>query len=52
MKKTKFKHAANSIDETDYLLSSPANATNLVESIAQLKAKAAKASGSEVQGIN
>ena len=31
------------MDETDYLLSSPANAAHLMESIAQLKAGKAKA---------
>ena len=31
------------MDETDYLLSSPANAAQLVESIAQLKAGEVKA---------
>ena len=38
MKKSKAKNAANSIDETNYLLSSPANAAHLMQSIAQLKA--------------
>jgi hypothetical protein len=43
MKKSKIKNAANSIDETEYLLSSPANAAHLMESIEQLKAGEAKA---------
>ena len=43
MKKSKTKNAANSIDETDYLLSNPANTAHLMESIAQLKAGKAKA---------
>ena len=38
MKKYNAKNGSNSIDETDYLLSSPANAAHLMESIAQLKA--------------
>jgi hypothetical protein len=38
MKKSKTKNAAKSIAETDYLLSSPANAAHLIESIAQFKA--------------
>jgi hypothetical protein len=43
MKKSKIKNAANSIDETDYLLSNPTNAAHLMESIEQLKAGEAKA---------
>jgi hypothetical protein len=43
MKKAIIKNAANSMDETEYLLSSPANAAHLMESIAQLKAGEAKA---------
>ena len=42
MKKTNTKNTAKSIDETNYLLSNPANAAHLMESIAQLKAGEAK----------
>ena len=42
MKKSNTKNVINSMDETDYLLSSPANAAHLMESITQLKAGKAK----------
>jgi hypothetical protein len=38
MKKSNAKNTLKSIDETNYLLSSPANAAHLMQSIAQLKA--------------